>query len=88
MLDADEVADYEAWKFAKIEGRIDLSVQAYNLEREASALAWDEGWLAKEDGKKFTDNRFRKPGMLGHKPGAITTAITSTTSTEEEEETP
>lgn len=40
MLDPDEVASYEEWKQRKIQGQLDLSVQAYNLEQESVALAW------------------------------------------------
>lgn len=68
MLDPIEIAEYEAWKQSKLVGQIDLSVQAYNLEQEANALAWDEGWLARDAGSGFDANRFRKPGMTGHKP--------------------
>ena len=68
MLDPDEVASYEEWKQRKIQGQLDLSVQAYNLEQESVALAWEDGWVARDAGKLFTDNQFRKPGMTGYRP--------------------
>lgn len=46
MLDAEAVADYEAWKQKKILGSQDLSLDAYNLEHiqdEGAALAYDAG---------------------------------------------
>ena len=72
MLDPDEVARYEEWKQRKIQGQLDLSVQAYNLEQESVALAWEDGWVARHAGKLFTDNQFRKPGMTGHRPPSAT----------------
>lgn len=67
MLDADEVAEYEAWKLAKMNGAVDLSVRAYNLEMEANALSWEEGWRAHANGESFDSCRFRKPGMRGER---------------------
>ena len=68
MLDPVEIAEYEAWKQRKLVGQIDLSVQAFNLEQEAGAFAWEEGWLARDAGQEFSSCRFRKPGEPGHKP--------------------
>jgi len=70
MLDPDEVADYEAWKLAKLNSSQDLSVRAYNMEMEANALSWEEGWRAHANGESFDSNRFRKPGMRGERRAA------------------
>lgn len=58
------MAAYEAWKEHKLTSETDLSVAAYNLEMEAQALAWDEGWRTgqhPEDG--IETNPYRGPGM-------------------------
>lgn len=74
VLDADEVAEYEAWKLEKLTGNTDLSVAAYNREQERDALAWDDGWRAKANGEPISANRFRKPqtsqsGLPSSDPG-------------------
>ena len=43
MLDPDEVAAYEVWKHDKLVSETDLSIHAYNLEIQATALAWEAG---------------------------------------------
>lgn len=84
MLDPDEVAEYEAWKMAKLHGAQDLSAHAFNTEMEANALSWEEGWKARDAGEPYDSCRFRKPGAPGAKPNATTT--TSKTEEEEQEE--
>jgi hypothetical protein len=72
MLDAEEVADYEAWKERKLTGSTDLSVGAYNAEMEGPALAWEAGWRAHElDGspESYARNPYRAKGMTGERPG-------------------
>ena len=77
MLDPDEVIAYEAWKLNKLTTHPDLSVNAYNTEMGALAVAWDEGYDAGSDRSHHdapvltkTDNPHRQPGMRGHTPHA------------------
>lgn len=77
LLDAQDMADYEAWKLRKIEGSIDLSITAYNLEMSANALAWDEGARAAHKVKDWDDidsilatNPFRQKGMRAYSASA------------------
>jgi hypothetical protein len=75
LLDAQDMADYEAWKLRKIEGSIDLSITAYNLEMSANALAWDEGARAAHKTHDDIDsilalNPFRQKGMRAYSASA------------------
>lgn len=69
MLDREEQADYEAWKVRKLEGQIDLSVEAYNIEMEAPALAWEAGWDDAQGvyPKERSQNPYRAKGMNGER---------------------
>jgi len=72
MLDADEVAQYEAWKQNKLTSSTDLSVHSYNIEQEAAALAYEAGVRAGVNpidherlASLLRDNPYRRPGMTG-----------------------
>lgn len=73
MLDPDEVADFETWKQAKLNGIHDLSVSAYNTEMEALALAWEAGAKTAHEFRDaditsiLAKNPHRKPGMKGER---------------------
>ncbi len=69
MIDPDEFADYEAWREHKLTTSTDLSVQAYNTEMEAAALAYEAGWRDRDAGKSIEDSPYRKPGMRGERRG-------------------
>lgn len=73
MLDVDEMAAYHAWKAHKLTSHPDLSVEAYNVEQEAAALAYEAGVKAAvpaSDQQKrdslLANSPYRRPGMLGH----------------------
>jgi len=75
MLDADDVADYEAWKQHKLTTSVDLSVGAYNVEQEAAALAYEAGIRAAvpaTDANRieilFEANPYRSKGSTGYRP--------------------
>lgn len=81
MIDPDEMEAFEEWKAAKLAGQSDLSVQAWNREQEALALAWEDG--AKTGVKAVRENAavieevlprnpHRKPGMTSHTPRRVT----------------
>lgn len=78
MLDPDEMQHYEAWKMQRLTGVVDLSVNAYNLEQEALALAYEAGVrdginTAANGGRHMSEidavsetisnSPYRKPGM-------------------------
>lgn len=76
MLDAEAVKDYEHWKMKKLTAGVDLSVQAYNLDMESTALAYEAGVKAVASrigyatgdtsvDEVLADNPYRKPGMNG-----------------------
>lgn len=67
MLDPEEMADYETWKERKLDESIDLSYAAYNVEREAAALAWEAGWRARDSGRPFESNEYRGKGTAGER---------------------
>lgn len=75
MLDPDEMADYEAWKERKLTGQVDLSVNAYNVEQEAVALAFDAGVDAAFAGAIIRQNAqdvkrqspYRRKGTTGYR---------------------
>ena len=73
MLDPDEYAAYEAWKQTKLTTHPDLSVQAFNTEMTAQAVAYDEALeavIGRVDWQKLqsfkSSNPYRQPGMRGH----------------------
>lgn len=67
MLDPDEMAEYEAWKQRKLTSHPDLTVNAFNTEMEAQAIAWDEGYkTASNTATSARSNPYRQPGMRGH----------------------
>ena len=79
MLDEREVERYNEWKAKKLLGQQDLSVDAYNLELEATALAYDRGVRTMGRGMRTAEvqaeldaNPFRVPGGIAEPP-AVTT---------------
>lgn len=77
MIDPDEFADYEAWREHKLTTSTDLSVQAYNAEMEAAALAYEAGARAafagmvarRSEEDVIRENPYRKPGTRGERRG-------------------
>lgn len=65
MLDPEEFAEYEAWRQHRLTASTDISVQAFNVEMESTALAWQAGWKARDAGKPIEANEYRGPGMRG-----------------------
>ena len=79
MLDPDEMAAYEAWKEHKLISSVDISVSAFNLEAESTAVAFEAGVdaLSKQSkgGASEDDvatvkavNPYRQKGMTGYRP--------------------
>ena len=70
MLDPDEVAAFEVWKEHKLTTSIDLSANAFNLEQEAPALAWEAGWDAAQGAHPAAraSNPYRAKGTTGYRP--------------------
>ena len=78
MLDPDEFIAFEDWRAEKIAGIQDLSVEAFNREREALALAWEAGVREAHNGNStvlealLQKNPHRSYGMTGHTTKRIT----------------
>lgn len=45
MIDPSEYAAYEEWKAERLTGIVDISIETFNKERQALALAYDAGVL-------------------------------------------
>lgn len=76
MLDATELAEFEAWKHEKFVNQSqDLTFTAYQAETQGPALAYEAGVRDGFQGaaNDFTiddviaDSPYRKPGMAGER---------------------